>query len=171
MALKYSFKNSSKSNSNHGSGTMTSAPATQKISQKTAPANSTPQAEGVDILDFFYNNIDKMTLGKVSVDEAETIIITRKDTDRATIVTSESTTFNKLKKSIAGDPDHKEWEVEGLSKGYGNDDPYRLVELMVSCPKKLISIRSKSAPKREMTDEERQALRERMKKALEARQK
>lgn len=166
MALKYSFKNSSKSNSNRGSGTTTAAPATQKISQKTAP-----QPDGVDTLDFFYNNIDKMTLGGVSVDEAETIIITRKDTDRATIVTSESTMFNKLKKSIAGDPDHKEWEVEGLSKGYGNDDPYRLVELMVSCPKKLISIRSKSAPKREMTDEERHALRERLKKALEVRQK
>ena len=166
MALKYSFKNSSKSNSNHGSGTMTSAPATKKISQKPAP-----QPDWVGTLDFFYNNIDKMTLGGVSVDEAETIIITRKDTDRATIVTSESTMFNKLKKSIAGDPDHKEWEVEGLSRSYENDDPYRLVELMVSCPKKLISIRSKSAPKREMTDEERQALRERMKKALEARQK
>lgn len=117
---------------------------------------------------FFYDNIDKMSIGGLTTEEAETIIITRKDSDRATITTSDSVMFTKLRRNIINDPTHKEWKIEDYTIGYHEKNPYHVVELVVSCPRKLVSLRSKTLT-REITDEQREALRDRVLKMHESR--
>ena len=122
----------------------------------TSPApNTTP--------DFFYSHLEEMSLFGVATDESETIIITRKDSPEATITTSDSTMFTKIRRNILVDPEHKDWKVQSFTRTTADKDPLHFVELIVTCPKKLVSLRSKTAT-RELTEEQKEAMRERMSK-------
>ena len=119
----------------------------------TSPApNTTP--------DFFYSHLEEMSLFGVATDESETIVITRKDSPEATITTSDSTMFTKIRRNILADPEHKDWKVQSFTRATADKDPLHFVELIVTCPKKLVSLRSKTAT-RELTEEQKEAMRER----------
>ena len=127
-----------------------------KNNSNTSPApNTTP--------DFFYSHLEEMSLFGVATDESETIIITRKDSPEATITTSDSTMFTKIRRNILADPEHKDWKVQGFTRTTADKNPLHFVELIVTCPKKLVSLRSKTAT-RELTEEQKEAMRERMSK-------
>ena len=114
-------------------------------------------------IDFFYSHIEEMSLFGVTSDESETIIITRKDSPEATITTSDSTMFTKIRKNILADPEHKDWKVQAVTRASSDKNPLHFIEIQVTCPKKLISLRSKTTTK-ELTDEQKEAMRERMSK-------
>ena len=113
--------------------------------------------------DFFYSHLEEMSLFGVSTDESETIVITRKDSPEATITTSDSTMFTKIRRNILADPEHKDWKVQSFTRTTADKDPLHFVELIVTCPKKLVSLRSKTAT-RELTEEQKETMRERMSK-------
>lgn len=122
----------------------------------TSPApNTTP--------DFFYSHLEEMSLFGVATDESETIIISRKDSPEATITTSDSTMFTKIRRNILADPEHKDWKVQSFTRTTTDKNPLHFVELIVTCPKKLVSLRSKTST-RELTEEQKEAMRERMSK-------
>ena len=124
-------------------------------SNTSSAPNTTP--------DFFYSHLEDMSLFGVATDESETIVITRKDSPEATITTSDSTMFTKIRRNILADPEHKDWKVQGFTRTTADKDPLHFVELIVTCPKKLVSLRSKTAT-RELTEEQKEAMRERMSK-------
>ena len=107
--------------------------------------------------DFFYSHLEKMSLFGVATDESETIVITRKDSPEATITTSDSTMFTKIRRNILADPEHKDWKVQSFTRTTADKDPLHFVELIVTCPKKLVSLRSKTAT-RELTEEQKNKL-------------
>lgn len=113
--------------------------------------------------DFFYSHLDEMSLFGVTTDESETIIISRKDSPEATITTSDSTMFTKIRRNILADPKHKDWKVQSFTRTTADKNPFHFVELIVTCPKKLVSLRSKTST-RELTEEQKKAMRERMSK-------
>ena len=113
--------------------------------------------------DFFYSHLEEMSLFGVATDESETIVITRKDSPEATITTSDSTMFTKIRKNILADPEHKDWKVQSFTRTTADKNPLHFVELIVTCPKKLVSLRSKTST-RELTEEQKEAMRERMSK-------
>ena len=122
----------------------------------TSPApNTTP--------DFFYSHLEEMSLFGVATDESETIIISRKDSPEATITTSDSTMFTKIRRNILADPEHKDWKVQSFTRTTTDKNPLHFVELIVTCPKKLVSLRSKTST-RELTEEQKEAMRKRMSK-------
>ena len=124
-------------------------------SNTSSAPNTTP--------DFFYSHLEEMSLFGVATDESETIVITRKDSPEATITTSDSTMFTKIRRNIIADPEHKDWRVQSFTRTIADKDPLHFVELIVTCPKKLVSLRSKTAT-RELTEEQKEAMRERMSK-------
>ena len=124
-------------------------------SNTSSAPNTTP--------DFFYSHLEKMSLFGVATDESETIVITRKDSPEATITTSDSTMFTKIRRNILADPEHKDWKVQSFTRTTADKNPLHFVELIVTCPKKLVSLRSKTAT-RELTEEQKKAMRERMSK-------
>ena len=113
--------------------------------------------------DFFYYHLEEMSLFGVATDESETIVITRKDSPEATITTSDSTMFTKIRRNILADPEHKDWKVQSFTRTTADKNPFHFVELIVTCPKKLVSLRSKTSA-RELTEEQKEAMRERMSK-------
>ena len=122
-------------------------------SNTSSAPNTTP--------DFFYSHLEEMSLFGVATDESETIVITRKDSPEATITTSDSTMFTKIRRNILADPEHKAWKVQSFTRTAADKDPLHFVELIVTCPKKLVSLRSKTAT-RELTEEQKEAMRDRM---------
>ena len=114
-------------------------------------------------IDFFYSHIEKMSLFGVTADESETIIITRRDSPEATITTSDSTMFTKIRRNIIADPEHKDWKVQAVTRASSDKNQFHFIEVQVTCPKKLISLRSKTTTK-ELTEEQKEAMRERMSK-------
>lgn len=124
-------------------------------SNTSSAPNTTP--------DFFYSHLEEMSLFGVATDESETIIIFRKDSSDATVTTSDSTMFTKIRRNILADPEHKDWKVQSFTRTTADKNPLHFVELIVTCPKKLISLRSKTST-RELTEEQKEAMRERMSK-------
>ena len=124
-------------------------------SNTSSAPNTTP--------DFFYSHLEEMSLFGVATDESETIVITRKDSPEATITTSDSTMFTKIRRNILADPEHKDWKVQSFTRTTADKNPLHFVELIVTCPKKLVSLRSKTST-RELTEEQKKAMRERMSK-------
>lgn len=135
---------------------------TGEIKNKNNSNSNTSPAPNAT-LDFFYSHLEEMSLFGVATDESETIIITRKDSPEATITTSDSTMFTKIRRNILADPEHKDWKVQSFTRTTADKDPLHFVELIVTCPKKLVSLRSKTST-RELTEEQKEAMRERMSK-------
>ena len=111
-------------------------------------------------LDFYRSNLQSLSITGITVDEQETVVVFSRNGKTASVETTDPTVLTKLKKCAATSPD--EWVLTGVTQEHGETDPMRLSSVCFECPKKLISIRSKTVAPREMTDEERAAAAERM---------
>lgn len=111
-------------------------------------------------LDFYTKNIQSLSFSGVSTDEQETVIVFSRNSDTASVETTDSTVLTKLKRYAAANPD--EWALKNVTTGQNESDPTKITSICFECPKKLISLRSKSAAPRELTEEERAEIAERM---------
>lgn len=111
-------------------------------------------------LDFYKENIQSLSFAGISTDEQETVIIFRRNDDMASVETTDSTVFTKLKKCANTSSD--EWVLTNVTTSPFESDPTKITSICFKCPKKLISLRLKSAAPRELTDEERAEIAERM---------
>ena len=118
-------------------------------------------------LDFYRDNLRSLSISGILGDEQETVIVFSRNGKTASVETTDSTVFNKLKKCATTNPD--EWVLTNVTQEHGETDPVRLSSACFECPKKLISIRSKTMAPREMTDEERAVTAERMRNLRKAR--
>ena len=111
-------------------------------------------------LDFYKENIQSLSFSGVSTDEQETVIVFSRNNDTASVETTDSTVLTKLKRYAATNPD--EWVLTNVTTGQDESDPMKITSICFKCPKKLISLRSKSTAPRELTEEERAEIAERM---------
>ena len=111
-------------------------------------------------LDFYKENIQSLSFSGVSTDEQETVIVFSRNNDTASVETTDSTVLTKLKKYAATNPD--EWVLTNVTAGRNESDPMKITSICFECPKKLVSLRSKSTSPRELTEEERAEIAERM---------
>lgn len=114
-------------------------------------------------LDFYKENIQSLSFSGVSTDEQETVIVFSRNGDMASVETTDSTVLTKLKKYATTNPD--EWVLTNVTTGQNESDPMKITSICFECPKKLISLRSKSTASRELTEEERTEIAERMRNA------
>ena len=111
-------------------------------------------------LDFYKENIQSLSFSGVSTDEQETVIAFSRNDDTASVETTDSTVLTKLKRYAVTNPD--EWVLTNVTTGQNESDPMKITSICFECPKKLISLRSKSPSQRELTEEERAEIAERM---------
>ena len=111
-------------------------------------------------LDFYKENIRSLSFSGVSTDEQETVIAFDRNGDTASVETTDSTVLTKLKRYATTNPD--EWVLTNVTTGQNESDPMKITSICFECPKKLISLRSKSTSPRELTEEERAEIAERM---------
>ena len=111
-------------------------------------------------LDFYTKNIQSLSFSGVSTDEQETVVVFSRNSDTASVETTDSTVLTKLKKYAAANPD--EWSLTSVTTGQNESDPTKITSICFKCPKKLVSLRSKSTSPRELTEEERAEIAERM---------
>ena len=110
---------------------------------------------------YFYKvNIQSLSFSGDSTDEQETIIVFSRNNGTASVETTDSTVLTKLKKYATTNPD--EWVLANVTASGNESDPMKITSICFECPKKLISLRSKSAAPRELTEEERAEIAERM---------
>ena len=119
-------------------------------------------------LDFYKENIQSLSFSGVSIDEQETVIVFSRNNDTASVETTDSTVLTKLKKYATTNPD--EWVLANVTTSGNESDPMKITSICFECPKKLISLRSKSAAPRELTEEERAEIAERMKQIWKAKE-
>ena len=111
-------------------------------------------------LDFYTKNIQSLSFSGVSTDEQETVIVFSRNNDTASVETTDSTVLTKLKKYATTNPD--EWVLTNVTTGPNESDQMKITSICFECPKKLISLRLKSASPKELTEEERAEIAERM---------
>lgn len=111
-------------------------------------------------LDFYKENIQSLSFSGVSTDEQETIIVFSRNNDTASVETTDPTVLTKLKRYATTNPD--EWSLTYVTAGRNESDPTKITSICFKCPKKLISLRSKSTAPRELTEDERAGIAERM---------
>ena len=111
-------------------------------------------------LDFYKENIQSLSFTGISTDEQETVIIFGRNGDMASVETTDSTVLTKLKKCADTSPD--EWVLTNVTTSPFESDSTKITSICFKCPKKLVSLRLKSTAPRELTDEERAEIAERM---------
>lgn len=111
-------------------------------------------------LNFYKENIQSLSFTGISTDEQETVIIFGRNGDMASVETTDSTVLTKLKKCADTSPN--EWVLTNVTTSPNESDPTKITSICFKCPKKLVSLRLKSAVPRELTDEERAEIAERM---------
>ena len=111
-------------------------------------------------LDFYTKNIQSLSFSGVSTDEQETVIVFSRNNDAASVETTDSTVLTKLKRYATTNPD--EWVLTNVTTGQNESDQMKITSICFECPKKLISLRSKSTAPRELTEDERAEIAERM---------
>ena len=114
-------------------------------------------------LDFYKENIQSLSFSGVLTDEQETIIVFSRNNDTASVETTDSTVLTNLKKYATTNPD--EWVLTNVTTGRNESDPMKITSICFECPKKLVSLRSKSTAPRELTEDERAEIAERMRNA------
>ena len=119
-------------------------------------------------LDFYVQNIQSLSFSGIPGDEQETVIVFSRNNDTASVETTDSTVLTKLKKCVAISPD--EWVLTNVTTSPNESDPTKVTSVCFECPKKLISLRSKSPSLRELTDEQRAEIAERMKQIWKAKE-
>lgn len=111
-------------------------------------------------LNFYKENIQSLSFAGISTDEQETVIIFGRNGDMASVETTDSTVLTKLKKCADTSPD--EWVLTNVTTSPFESDPTKITSICFKCPKKLVSLRLKSTTPRELTDEEKTEIAERM---------
>ena len=111
-------------------------------------------------LNFYKENIQSLSFTGISTHEQETVIIFGRNSDMASVETTDSTVLTKLKKCADTSPD--EWVLTNVTTSPFESDPTKITSICFKCPKKLVSMRLKSTTPRELTDEERAEIAERM---------
>ena len=119
-------------------------------------------------LDFYKENIQSLSFTGISTDEQETVIIFGRNGDMASVETTDSTVLTKLKKCADTSPD--EWVLTNVTTSPFESDPTKITSICFKCPKKLVSLRLKSTALRELTDEQRAEIAERMKQIWKAKE-
>ena len=119
-------------------------------------------------LAFYVQNIQSLSFSGIPGDEQETVIVFSRNNDTASVETTDSTVLTKLKKYATTNPD--EWVLTNVTTSGNESDPMKITSICFECPKKLISLRSKSAAPRELTEEERAEIAERMKQIWKAKE-
>ena len=114
-------------------------------------------------LDFYKENIQSLSFSGVSTDEQETVIVFSRNGDMASVETTDSTVLTRLKRYAVANQD--EWVLTNVTTSQNESDPMRITSICFECPKKLVSLRSKSTSPRELTEEERAEIAERMRNA------
>lgn len=87
---------------------------------------------------------------KVTLEEQETVILILRDEDKASVYTCDTTMITKLNRLL--EREDTEWKLVNRDE----------ISMTVECPKNLISFRNKTL-KRNLSDEQRAEMRERMK--------
>ena len=101
-------------------------------------------------LDFYKENIQSLSFSGVSTDEQETVIVFSRNGDMASVETTDSTVLTRLKRYAVANPD--EWVLTNVTTSQNESDPMRITSICFECPKKLVSLRSKSTSPRELTE-------------------
>ncbi len=115
--------------------------------------------------EFYVEHLALLTIIGIPYDEQETIVNYSRDNDTAYITTTDPTVFNQLKKKALTNPD--EWELYDVTVRSNESNVYALSSATLTCPKRLISFRSKTGEGRQMSEEQRAAAAERLKNARE----
>ena len=110
--------------------------------------------------EFYEKNLQSLSFSSQPSSEQETVIVFKRGEDCATVETTDSTVLTKLKKCAAASP--KDWKLDGLTVSSDEEDPFKVSSVCFTCPKKLVSLRTKPVQAREMTDEERAVAAERL---------
>lgn len=103
-------------------------------------------------------NINDLSITGVSADEQETTINYGRTDKEAEVYTSDNTVLTKIKNMFNNDG--CEWKLKDVVK----DQDENVVGVFFTVPKKLISLRAKMM-KSNLTDEQKRAAAERLKKA------
>lgn len=113
-----------------------------------------------DTKEFRYSeHFQELVIKGLTIDEQETVIVIPRN-GSTRISTSDNTMLTKLKR-IMSQPDC-DWELVSVLRAMNETDPYAVTEVTVECKDPLITIRG-SKIKRELTEEQRVAMSERLK--------
>ena len=88
-------------------------------------------------LNFYKENIQSLSFTGISTDEQETVIIFGRNSDMASVETTDSTVLTKLKKCADTSPD--EWVLTNVTTSPFESDPTKITSICFKCPKKLVS--------------------------------
>lgn len=101
-------------------------------------------------IEWYQKNLADLKLVGNSIEEQETIILTRRDSDIASVETTDPTEFTDLrKKTLNG-----EWVLTNVEHSADETDPLRIVAATFEADKRLLTYRSK----RSTVSEERKAI-------------
>ena len=117
--------------------------------------------------EFYVENLALLSIIGVLYDEQETIVSFTRGEDVALITTTDPTVFTQLKKKVLTNPE--EWELDSVTIRAGETNAFALSSATFACPKRLVSFRSKTGEGRRLTEEQKAAAAERLKRAREQR--
>ena len=117
--------------------------------------------------EFYVEHLSLLSIIGVLYDEQETIVSFTRGEDAALITTTDPTVFTQLKKKALTNPE--EWELDSVTIRAGETNVLALSSATFSCPKRLVSFRSKTGEGRRLTEEQKAAAAERLKRAREQR--
>lgn len=117
--------------------------------------------------EFYVENLSLLSIIGVLYDEQETIVSFTRGEDVALITTTDPTVFTQLKKKVLTNPE--EWELDSVTIRAGETNAFALSSATFACPKRLVSFRSKTGEGRRLTEEQKAAAAERLKRAREQR--
>ena len=112
----------------------------------------------------FRNHFEEITLVGIPIDEQETVIQSSRNSDVAFVTTTDPTVLTKIKRKIRNplnEDFYSDWTLYDVSFRSDRGRPFDVTSLTFACPKKLaISFRNK-IEHAEMSEERREAARER----------
>lgn len=111
-------------------------------------------------LDFYRQNFQSLSFSGEPIEDQETVIVFSRNSQTASVETTDPTVLTKLKRCVSESPN--DWSLTAASVRQGEQDPMKVVSVCLECSKKLISIRSKTAKGRELTDEQRAVIANRL---------
>ena len=117
--------------------------------------------------EFYVENLSLLSIIGVLYDEQETIVSFTRGEDVALITTTDPTVFTQLKKKVLTNPE--EWELDSVTIRAGETNAFALSSATFACPKRVVSFRSKTGEGRRLTEEQKAAAAERLKRAREQR--
>lgn len=109
-------------------------------------------------MDFYTKHLLDLRIVNTPIEDQETIISLERNVDVASVETTDNTILAKLRKRcVAG-----EWKLEKVTVPAEPETQYDITSAVFVGPKKLVQFREKSRSGRVMTEEEKQAARDRL---------